>query len=399
MPRSVYEVWECRTKLTAANSLQSGAEFITTEGYGSQSTVMEPTVCDLYLFGNRGIPDHPFVNANELGLGNNPVCHAIGIDGDAPTVMRCKIYDFRGDAIAISNSSQEFSRQPRIPRVHGNKISHCWTGINAGAVDAQIDGNRIASVRDYGIIDTAGSVQCSNNHVFGAQYGIYFSGGPSRSLGDRFSDAHTGFFVDTDASGSDIVGGTTEHCGVKNMDIRGQRVHIANTRIFVANSSSQNPGIIGCDLYWQGARAVMTDCEVRFPDYTINPMTATNVTGSTGVYVQQHDTRLKNIQLTGSPRDGEIGVRVASGRSRVYIEVDTSGNGAEDSMTTNGFDGTNDRVVKFDDNTTTGIVYVVYEFSEKPVQIPSGWGTGLKIYTRLNTATDWTPLTTGNPYP
>jgi hypothetical protein len=141
----------------------------------------------------------------------------------------------------------------------------------------------------------------------------------------------------------------------------------------------------------------MTDCEVRFPDYTFSG--STNVTGSTGVYVQQHDARLKNIQLTGSPQDGEIGVRVASGRNRVYIEVDTSGNGAEDPMTSNGVDGTNDRVVKFDDNTTTGIVYVVHESSEEPVQIPADWGSGLKIYTRLNTATTWTELEEGEAYP
>ena len=291
----------------------------------------------------------------------------------------------------------------RMPRVINNKVSHCWTGILAAAVDTQIDGNRIANVRDTGILVTSGSVQCSNNHVFGATTGIRFEFGPSRSIGDRFSDSSTGFYVHTDASGSDIIGGTTEHCRVKNIDVRGQRVHIANTRIFVANSSTQFPGIIGCDLHWEGSRAIMTDCEVAFPNYTFGGHTG--ITGSTGIFVQQHDARVKNIQLSGSPQNGEVGVRVLNDRNSIYIEVDTSGNGAPDPMTNNGFDGTNDRIVKFDADgdmdgiTTSGVVYVTHESTEKPVEIPAGWTSALRIFTRLNTSSSWSELTTGQAYP
>jgi hypothetical protein len=388
-----------RTKLTAGSSLTSGARFITTEGYGD-SSVVEPTVKDLYLFGDQDIPIHPFVDEEELEL-EDPVCHAIALDGDAPTVSGCKIFDFRGDAIAVGNTTDEISRMIRIPRVTNNKISHCWTGINAGGVDAQIDGNRIASVRDYGIIDPVGSIQCSNNHVFGARWGIYFTGGPSRSIGDRFSDCATGFFVDTDASGSDIVGGTTEHCGAKNMDIRGERVHIADTRIFVANSSDQNPAIIGCDLHFSGSRAVMADCELAFPNYTINSMTATGVTGSTGVYVQQHNARIENLQLTGSAQAGETGVRILNDRNGIYVFVTSAGNGSNFNDDAGG--GVNDELVRFDTdadtNTTSGIVYVVYESGEVPVRIDNTWTSALKIYTRLNTSSTWTQLTPGTAYP
>lgn len=256
-----------RTKLTASNALQSNSRFISTEGWGGTSTVIEPTVRDVYVYGNQGIPDHPSGNSTELAMGNNPVCHAIAVDGDAATVTGCKVFDFRGDGIHVANSTDEYSRMIRMPRVTNNRISHCWTGIRAGAVDTQVDGNRIANVRDICIHGVAGSIQCSNNHAFGAQTAIQFEGGPSRSIGDRFSDAKYGFKVLAAASGSDIIGGTTEHCEIKNIDVHAQRVHIENCRILVANSSTQAPGIIGCDLHYEdGSRAVMTDCEVAFPD-------------------------------------------------------------------------------------------------------------------------------------
>jgi hypothetical protein len=168
----------------------------------------------------------------------------------------------------------------------------------------------------------------------------------------------------------------------------------------VANSSKQAPGIIGCDLHWEGSRAIMTDCEVRFPDFSF--ANHTDITGSTGVYLQQHNARLKNIQLTGSPQNGETGVRIAEDRTSIYIDVDTSGNGPQ-AGTSKGFGGTNDRIVKFDPNTgpyeTSGVVYVTYEAGETPIEIPAGWSSALKIYTRLNTSPIWTEFTTGQAYP
>jgi hypothetical protein len=389
-----------RTKLTRDISLDDRARMITTEAYLiAESQVIEPTVQELYLYGNIGIPDHPYADEAEKNI-KDPVCHAIALDGDAPTVSSCKVFDFRGDAISISNSAKAFSRMVRMPRITNNKISHCWNGIVAAAPDTQIYGNRIASVRDHGIRCTGGSIQCGNNHVFGARWGITFEGGPSRSIGDRFSDAEYGLRVLSDASGSDIIGGTTEHCLVKNIDVRVRRVRIENCRIFVANSSMQAQGIIGCDLHWEGSRAVMTDCEVRFPDFSFGGHT--NITGSTGIYLQQHDARLINIQLSGSPQNGEVGVRVAEDRRSIYIEVDTSGNGANP-MTGGGFAGSNDRIVKFDPNTETnlisGIVYVTHEPGENAVEIAAGWTSALKIFTRLNSSPTWTELTTGQAYP
>jgi hypothetical protein len=389
-----------RTKLTVSSTLEDGARFITTKGHGfNPSTVVEPTVRDLYLFGNRPVPDHPFDSTAEKNLGANPVCHAVALDGDAPTVSRCKIFAFRGDAIAVGNTTAEYSRMIRMPRVMHNRISHCWTGINAAAVDTQIEGNRIANVRDYGIRVTGGSVQCSNNHVFGAQWAIQFENGPSRSIGDRFSDADIGFTVTTSASGSDIIGGTTEHCFTKNMDIRGQRVHISNCRIFVANSSTQHPGIIGCDLHGDGSRAVMTNCEVRFPDFTLADNT--NPTGSTGVYMRQHNARIENLQLSGSERAGETGVRILNDLNGIYVSVSSAGNGTNFNDDAGG--GVNDELVLFDTdpnmNTTNGIVEIVYESGEVPVRIGSNWTSNLTIRTRQNDSDEWTTLNFGMAYP
>jgi hypothetical protein len=387
-----------RTRLTPDGTLTNEARFITTKGHTiSQSTVIEPTVRDLYLFGNQSVKDQPW--ANETG--STPVCHAIALDGDAPTVKNCKIFDFKGDAIAISNTTAEFSRMVRIPRVTNNKISHCWNGIVAGAVDAQVDGNRIASVRHHGILATAGSVQCSNNHVFGATTGIEFRFGPSRSVGDRFSDSATGFYVKNDASGSDIIGGTTEHCWEKNIDVRGQRVHIADSRIFVAPTGNINKGlnndgiqsILGVDLHIDGSRAVMSNCELKFHDPTTEFHFAGDTTfaGSTGVFVQQHNVIIRGLRLTGSPLSSERAVRVQDDRNNIYIEVDSGGNGSN-------FAQSGDAIVYFDNDTSptwSGIVYVTHEAGETPVKIPANWTSALQIWTRENNTGVWTPVTTG----
>jgi hypothetical protein len=85
-----------RTKLTASSSLTGAARFITTEGHGTiPSLVNEPIVRDVYLFGNQNIPNHPFANES---TSTSPVCHAVALDGDAPTYQGAKYLIFEGTA-------------------------------------------------------------------------------------------------------------------------------------------------------------------------------------------------------------------------------------------------------------------------------------------------------------
>jgi hypothetical protein len=206
-----------RSKLTCDSSIDEGARMITTEAWGiALSQVIEPTVRDLYLYGNAAVPDTPYGNA--LGLAT--VANAIAIDGDAAEVTGCKVYDFRGDGIRVNNSTAEFSRMIRMPRVRDNKVSHCWNGIHLDAVDSQCSGNRVANVRDVGILDSAGATQLQNNHSYGATTAIQFGiepdkGGPSTSVGDRFADAHYGFVINHVASRSAIMEGTCFGCWVR----------------------------------------------------------------------------------------------------------------------------------------------------------------------------------------
>jgi hypothetical protein len=319
----------------------------------------------------------------------------------------CKIVDFKGDAIAISNTTAEFSRMVRIPRVTNNKISHCWSGILSAAVDTQIDGNRIASVRNYGIRETSGSVQCSNNHVFGAYTAIQFEGGPSRSLGDRFSDAAYGFVVKSNASGSHITDGTTEHCTLKNMLIQGERVRIHNTRILVADTSDQHQGemnsgiqsIVGLHLTNAAILSLVSDCDIEVGAYTFEQSPGvpdTDLTGSTGVFVEANNVIIDNLKITGDASganvEDEIGVRVGAGKNGGDFFIDARGGGFNDGE---------DCVVRFDDaDNCTGMVwYILYATGDRPVQIPSGWGPTLKIFKRSDLESDWTQLTTGQAYP
>jgi hypothetical protein len=119
------------------------------------------------------------------------------LDGDAPTVLNCKIFDFRGDGISVTNSTESASRQPRIPRVQGNRISQVYTGIRAAGPDVQIVGNRVASVRDECLLVASGAGNCQSdgNHFFGARWAIKVAtdAGPLKSTNDTFSDAAIGY--------------------------------------------------------------------------------------------------------------------------------------------------------------------------------------------------------------
>jgi hypothetical protein len=244
-----------RTKLTASSSLTNEARFITTKGYGfDPSTVIEPTVRDLYLFGNRPVADIPYGDPGELAI-EDPVCHAIVLDGDAPTVAGCKIFAFRGDGISVSNSAAEFSRMIRIPRVERNKISHCWTGIRASASDTQIVGNRVASVRDECLLvaSGAGSCQSSDNHFFGAKWAIKIASGAGafKSTNDTFSDAEVGYENAPQSAISQIGNGFTQHCWLRNILCRAE-TSISNTVVRVARTSTQHQEIIGVEFLRDG---------------------------------------------------------------------------------------------------------------------------------------------------
>jgi hypothetical protein len=149
----------------------------------------------------------------------------------------------------------------------------------------------------------------------------------------------------------------------------------------------------------------MTDNEVWVGAYTFEQSPGvpdTGLTGSTGVFVQQHNATIDNLRLRGNTTiANEIGVRVATHRNGLNLYIDTSGGGG-------GFNDSGDRILKFDADSMTGtttangICYVVYEGGmspETPVQIPANWGSGLRIFTRVNTASTWTELTTGHAYP
>ena len=402
-----------RSKLTPHSDLKHGSTFITTEiAANGLSEVIEPTVRELYLDGNQNISDHPFSSPDPSET-EIAVCHAIDIDGDAANVTECKIFDFKGTAVTVRNNTQELSRLVRMPRVRDNKISHTWSGIVSRAVDTQIDGNRIASVRNYGIRELSGSVQCGNNHVFGAHTAIQFEGGPSRSVGDRFSDAAYGFRILSNASGSHIADGTTEHCRLKNILIEAERVRIHNTRILVANTSDHHLGetnsgiqsIVGLHLTTNAIQTLVSDCDVEVGDYTFtyNDEPDTGVKGSTGIFVEAHNVIIDNLKIRGDASGAsvanEIGVRVAVGRQGGDFYIDARGGG---------FDDTNDCVVKFDTPGTgqtypTGQRwYILHAGLDVPVRITPGtvgWGSTLQIFRRSDSQSEWTEIPTNTTYP
>jgi hypothetical protein len=184
---------------------------------------------------------HPYGDGPELAL-IDPVCHGIDIDGDACSVSECKIFDFRGNAITVRNNTTETTTLVRMPRVHDNTISQCWSGIVAAAVDTQISGNRVANVRDIGIRCLGGSEQLTGNHSFGAQVAISAEGGPVQSVNDRFADAPVGFQLLDGASNSIIEGGISFHCWKQSILSKAQRVQISSCFIDVANTDDAHRG-------------------------------------------------------------------------------------------------------------------------------------------------------------
>jgi hypothetical protein len=327
-----------RTKLTADAALSGvtgGARFITTKDYGFvPSQVIEPTVRDLYLFGNRGIPIHPFGDPNELNLGNNPVCHAIALDGDAPTVRGCKIFDFRGDAISVSNSTTELSARLRMPRVRDNRISHCWTGIRAAAPDTQVVGNRVASCRDWGlaVAQNAGSVQSEGNHFFGMQKAILVESAENfHSTNDVFSDAQYGLHLTGYSHYSRITGGFSQKCSIRNIDSESDYVSFVNCGVRVAQSDDDHPGIVGVEFASRANQFIggyVYISAFAYPNPTYNTVQA----GATaflftndGHETVSADNRVKTVVVSptgaGGGSQNDICVRFADGSTGNQIDI------------------------------------------------------------------------------
>jgi hypothetical protein len=374
--------------------------FITSEGWGGTPTVIQPVVSGMNITdASFTMNNTPWGNATELAIVDE-VCDGIDIDGDAPTVTNCSVYNWRGDGITLRNNTTEISGMTRMPQAHNNRLFHCWTGIRGIAVDAQIHGNRIANCRDYGIYCTSGSEDLMGNHCFGAQTAIYMNGGPFTSVMDRFSDATTGMRIGSSASGGCVTAGTSEHCLHHNMYVEAERVRILGSKIQVQNTSAQHLGtdvfgetrIVGIVL--ENSLCTVADCDIEVGGYT----TAgdSGLTGSCGVVIAAHDTKLDNMRVRGdcvSNVSGETGVRVLASRRNIDLVIDA---------TAGGFDigDTGDEVVLFDDgDLVSGTVYINYSSGERPVTIPSGWTSALEIYTRESGAAAWTQLTTGQAYP
>jgi hypothetical protein len=376
--------------------------FITSEGWGATPTVIQPVVSGMNITdASFTMNDTPWGNATELAIAAE-VCDGIDIDGDAPTVTNCSVYNWRGDGITLRNNTTEISGMTRMPQAHNNRLFHCWTGIRGIAVDAQIHGNRIANCRDYGIYCTSGSEDLMGNHCFGAQTAIYMNGGPFTSVMDRFSDATTGFRIGSSASGGCVTSGTSEHCLQYNMDVEAARIRIIAPRIQVQTTSSEHTGtdnygetrIVGIHL--ENSLCLVSDAEIEVSGYATPG--DTNLTGSVGIIVAAHDTILDNIKIRGDASvagtsvAGDTGVRVLASRTGVRMNIDATGGG---------FNDAGDEVVLFDDaDACAGVeCYVTYAVGDTPYTIPSGWPATVRLFKRTADETTWTEIATGTAQP
>jgi hypothetical protein len=376
--------------------------FITSASWGATPGVIQPTVIGMNITdASIDVADHAYGDATELAIAAE-VCDAIDIDGDAPTVVGCKIDNWRGDGITVRNNTTEVSNMVRIPRVAGNEIRHCWTGIRGFAVDCQIVGNRIANCRDYGIYCTSGSEDLSGNHVFGAQIGIFLDGGPVTSTGDRFSDCPTGMRINSNSALTQVVNGRSEHCWQYSLRSLAERCTFDTCQLRVPMTSTEHPGaantgetrIVGLMLDSAATQNHISDCRIEISAYTFSG--DTNLVGSVGVLVGANNTTIDNLRIRGDSAGtniaGETGVRVLPSLMGGHFVIDAS---------SGGFNEAGDEVVKFDDaDLITGqIWYITYAAGDTPVTIPSGWTSALTIYTRTSAAGTWTQLTTGQAYP
>jgi hypothetical protein len=274
-------------------------------------------------------------------------------------------------------------------------------------VDTQVTGNRVANCRDYCLRDIGGSVQSTSNHFFGATTAVQFEGGPSRSRGDRFSDAAIGFNILSAAGGTHIADGTSEHCWDANIFADANRVRVHNTRILVSNTDTVNLGhnglniagrqsIIGLVLGGNCTQAMVTDCDIEVGAHTFEG--DEDLDGSTGVLLNADHVIISNLKIQGSNTDDEIGVRVLPDHFGGDFFIDARGGG---------FNETNDVVVKFEDpgmgqDPNQGQVwYIVYDADENehPLEISSNWNASLRIFIRKTTEADWTEIPTGTAYP
>jgi hypothetical protein len=314
------------TKLRPDPLLTGGARFITTESWGA-STVIEPTVRDVYLDGNQGFTERPSGTAS-------PVCHAIAIDGDAAEVTGCKVYDFAGDGIRVNNTIAEAQPLVRMPRVRDNKIAFCYTGIHAGAVDTQVSGNRVANCRDYGLYvpQDAGAVQSEGNHFFGLSKAIYVHNAANfNSTNDVFSDSAYGFNITGYSHYALVTGGYSQRCWVRNIDVESSYNSFVNCRVRVTSSDDSRPDVVGVEFASRGNQfiggSVYTSAEeFQNPEYEeVNPGATAFLFTNDGTEGASQDNRIETIVYSPTGQGGQtqhdICVRFADASTGNQIDI------------------------------------------------------------------------------
>jgi hypothetical protein len=357
-----------RSKLTASSAIRNGARFITTDTWDDTppTNAIEPSVKELYLYGNQHIPNYPFGDAGELAY-TPDVCHAVAIDGDGAEVTGCKIFDFRGDAIVVRNSTADLSPRVRIPRVRNNRISHCFTGIRASAVDTQISGNRVASVRDECLVVEKGNCQSDGNHFFGGQWAIKVEtdAGAFKSTNDTFSDATIGLENALQSEVTQIGDGFTQHCWLRNILCRAQ-TSISNTVVRVARTSDQHPEVIGVefrtDMTSDAKRSSFVGGSIYMSDHSFPGDTGPD--GSTaGMKIASWWTNVNTTIIGNANYSNEKGIWVPSQikGGTYYIRA-------------SGFNQSGDVIVDIDTETIKGTTWIIEcdEF-DNAVDIPAQW--------------------------
>ena len=177
------------------------APFVTVSNFGSGTPWDErfASVSQLTVDGRESIGKFPYADAQEIarsGWCETDGCDGIYLDGQGATVDDVRVHSFRG----IGITSRTGGLAVRRAKSYRNYVGVRLTGSDSSIADSFIFDNRDCC---GWLPASAGNVQSSQTHYYGARVAFYNEGGQGfRSTNDTMADAAIGYLGNTHGSGS-----------------------------------------------------------------------------------------------------------------------------------------------------------------------------------------------------
>jgi hypothetical protein len=336
-------------------TVRGGDRFVTVYNFGEASIYngQRANTANITIDGNQPVPTYPQSDGTEKDLspwGATYTADGIGLDGQLATVQNVLVHHCRGIGIA---------HQQGDGRVLDSEVYNCHTGIRVPSSDMEIRRCRIYACRDACLFlaRDSGNIQSTDNHCYGSRIACYNEGAfPYRATGDTYADAWIGYFgsvygIRTVITNVLFQHNTTRDCVFSNYACSLEACVVEVMRDVQTYNQFASPTALVPNYADKkvGVELDGENCSIRGGVIELNNWINEGVPhivtgdGAEAIRVTADGCVIETDLRDSDTVNGSIGIRISGARKGLKVDCFVAGfDGTKD-----GFEGTNDRILKF----------------------------------------------------